>query len=489
MQTSSAGPPSTTASRTSMMVAASRAATGPGAWSGGSSGGDMVPGYRGRTPFPTTWDRGGAVGRLAAPRSGRGVGAGTRPKRRGSSTMATTQVNGTDDETPAGPPRRRVPMALVTWVFVVLILLDRGRAPGGEDHPGLDHRRPPAGGARPRRAWSAPPRRSRARSSTPSAPNRPTDPGAGGAVGTAGADHRRATGRGLRRVRSSVPTARPSGGPSWPPSAGSGPSPTWARPRRRTPRSSPGRPTFTFDGTTYRSRYVTFAAVEEYGDRPSATAPAGFPKLRDPTPGRVGAAQALRHRAVRARHGHLPVRRRRQPARRVGGGDRLLPRRPPGQVDGAGRRRSLRPDERRHPGDAGGGQQADGGHLRGHAGQAGVGVHVAGRPGRGQPPRACPEPRDAARRQPARRCRTCLRSFSFSPPQMPCGSRILMAYSRQSWRTTQVAQMSLARVLALDLVFFALGVRGREEDRRLRSPAGRPSLPSLPQSSSLHSPS
>ena len=31
----------------------------------------------------------------------------------------------------------------------------------------------------------------------------------------------------------------------------------------------PGTPTFTFDGTTYRSRYVTFAAVEEYGDRPS----------------------------------------------------------------------------------------------------------------------------------------------------------------------------------------------------------------------------
>lgn len=46
----------------------------------------------------------------------------------------------------------------------------------------------------------------------------------------------------------------------------------------------PGTPTFTFDGTTYRSRYVTFAAVEEYGARPSTTAPAGFPKLRAPTP-------------------------------------------------------------------------------------------------------------------------------------------------------------------------------------------------------------
>jgi len=46
----------------------------------------------------------------------------------------------------------------------------------------------------------------------------------------------------------------------------------------------PGTPTFTFDGTTYRSPYVTFAAVEEYGDRLSLTAPAGFPKLHDPTP-------------------------------------------------------------------------------------------------------------------------------------------------------------------------------------------------------------
>jgi len=46
----------------------------------------------------------------------------------------------------------------------------------------------------------------------------------------------------------------------------------------------PGTPTFTFDGTTYRSRYVTFAAVEEFGDQPSVTAPAGFPRLHQPTP-------------------------------------------------------------------------------------------------------------------------------------------------------------------------------------------------------------
>ena len=127
-------------------------------------------------PQPTVTTN-GAVGRLAAPRSGRGVGACTRPKRRGSSTMATTQVNGTDDQTPAGPPRRRVPMALVTWVFVVLDPADRGRAPRGEDHPGHDDRRATPRGAglvgrRPRRHV-----RARARSSTPSGPTRPSDPG------------------------------------------------------------------------------------------------------------------------------------------------------------------------------------------------------------------------------------------------------------------------------------------------------------------------
>jgi hypothetical protein len=41
----------------------------------------------------------------------------------------------------------------------------------------------------------------------------------------------------------------------------------------------PGTATFSFDGASYRSRYVSFSAVEEYGDTPSKTAPAGFPRL------------------------------------------------------------------------------------------------------------------------------------------------------------------------------------------------------------------
>lgn len=42
-----------------------------------------------------------------------------------------------------------------------------------------------------------------------------------------------------------------------------------------------GTPTFSFDGSTYRSSYVTFSAVEEYGESPSTVAPAGYPKIEN----------------------------------------------------------------------------------------------------------------------------------------------------------------------------------------------------------------
>lgn len=40
--------------------------------------------------------------------------------------------------------------------------------------------------------------------------------------------------------------------------------------------------TFTFDGTTYRSRFVSLVAVEAYGDTPTPDAPGGFPALDRP---------------------------------------------------------------------------------------------------------------------------------------------------------------------------------------------------------------
>jgi hypothetical protein len=46
--------------------------------------------------------------------------------------------------------------------------------------------------------------------------------------------------------------------------------------------SFPGLQTFSFDGASYRSRYVSWSAVEEYGPTLDATLPAGFPVLHQP---------------------------------------------------------------------------------------------------------------------------------------------------------------------------------------------------------------
>jgi hypothetical protein len=46
----------------------------------------------------------------------------------------------------------------------------------------------------------------------------------------------------------------------------------------------PQLPTFSFEGATYRSRYLSLSAVEEYGQPLSSTWPAGFPFLRHPGP-------------------------------------------------------------------------------------------------------------------------------------------------------------------------------------------------------------
>jgi Domain of unknown function (DUF929) len=46
----------------------------------------------------------------------------------------------------------------------------------------------------------------------------------------------------------------------------------------------PGIQTFSFDGTSYRSRYLAWSAVEEYGPTLDSNEPAGFPLLHDPGP-------------------------------------------------------------------------------------------------------------------------------------------------------------------------------------------------------------
>jgi Na+-transporting methylmalonyl-CoA/oxaloacetate decarboxylase gamma subunit len=196
--------------------------------------------------------------------------------------MATTQVNGTDGEAPAGPPRRRVPMALVTWVFVILILLivvvllvvkiTRGSTTVVP---------PPVAPASTAVVHAA--------TSVPSA-----------AFDAVGAQQAPDPGE---AVLSGQPALTIGGRPAvvymggefcpycaaerWALVAALGRFGTFSHlgaTMSSTAEVFAGTPTFTFDGTTYRSRYITFAGVEEYGDRLSTTAPAGFPKLRDPTP-------------------------------------------------------------------------------------------------------------------------------------------------------------------------------------------------------------
>ena len=196
--------------------------------------------------------------------------------------MATTQVNGTDDQAPAGPPRRRVPMALVTWVFVILILLIVVVLLVVKITRGSTTVVPPP---------VAPASTAIVRAAT-SVPSTVFD-----AVGA-----QQATAPG-EAVLSGQPALTIGGRPAvvyvggefcpycaaerWALVAALGRFGTFSHLGATTSSTDEvfaGTPTFTFDGTTYRSRYVTFAAVEEYGDRLSTTAPAGFPKLRDPTP-------------------------------------------------------------------------------------------------------------------------------------------------------------------------------------------------------------
>jgi hypothetical protein len=46
----------------------------------------------------------------------------------------------------------------------------------------------------------------------------------------------------------------------------------------------PSTATFSFDGSSYHSQYVTLSATEQYGQEPSTRAPAGFPELNSLSP-------------------------------------------------------------------------------------------------------------------------------------------------------------------------------------------------------------
>jgi hypothetical protein len=196
--------------------------------------------------------------------------------------MATTQLNGTDDEAPAGRPRRRVPMALVTWVFVILILLivvvllvvKITRGSTTVVPPPVA----PASSGVVKAVTSIP-------ISVFDAVGAPQAPDPGEAV--LSGQPALSIGERPAVVYVGAEFCPYCAAERWALVAALGRFGTFSRLGATTSSNAevfPGTPTFTFDGTVYRSRYVTFAAVEEYGARPSATAPAGFPKLRDPSP-------------------------------------------------------------------------------------------------------------------------------------------------------------------------------------------------------------
>jgi Domain of unknown function (DUF929) len=68
----------------------------------------------------------------------------------------------------------------------------------------------------------------------------------------------------------------------------------------------PATATFSFAGSSYKSRYVTLSAVEEYGATPSKTAPAGFPRLRFPTAQQQSLMRRYDTSAYTSQSGALP---------------------------------------------------------------------------------------------------------------------------------------------------------------------------------------
>ena len=315
MQTSRAGPAPSPASRTSMMVAASRAATGRGGLAGDYRRGSRAPtaGYR-RSPLGRR-PRSGArvVGRLPSVGPGRRCGAGIPTERGGSSTMATTPANGTDDRArrPAAPAR---PMALVTWAFVLLVLVIVVVLLVVKVTRGTTTTVPPPVAPAPASVVQAAATSSPAPSSTRWAPPPPTapcpvvlsgQPAAGCIDGRPGvvyvgsefcpycAADRWALVVALSRFGTfahlGATSRRPRG-----------------LPRDARPSASTAPPT-----GAATSRFVGRRGVRR---PPSATAPAGFPLLHHPAGRWPPPSCSATAPPARARDRHAPLRRRRQPA-------------------------------------------------------------------------------------------------------------------------------------------------------------------------------
>jgi len=195
--------------------------------------------------------------------------------------MATVQVNSTEDQLPpALPPalpRRRIPMALVTWAFVGLILVlvvlllvvkvTRGST---------TVKAPPVA--------PAPATVVRAVTSVPSSVfDQVGAPQAGQPGETVLSGQVPLTLHGLPAVVFVGAEFCPyCAAERWALVAALGRFGTFGHLGATSSSSAevfPATPTFSFEGATYRSRYVSFAAVEEYSGSPSTTVSPGYPHL------------------------------------------------------------------------------------------------------------------------------------------------------------------------------------------------------------------
>ena len=198
-------------------------------------------------------------------------------------------------------------------------------------------------------------------------------------------------------------------------------------------------PTFTFWQVHYTSIWVDLQAVERYSSlMPNGVAftPLQTPTARQAASVAVYDTSAMSFPLLDIANHYVLVGSSFSPS--VLGG--------PDTVPGRGRPGHSR--QPRGPGRPGLGQRDHRGHLHGDRPEAHRRLHAPAASTWRTPKWASTRPVERRRVDPpqlARRSSTIFRSTSLRPPHMPCGSRIRMAYSRQSPRTRHWWQISLAR--------------------------------------------
>jgi hypothetical protein len=195
--------------------------------------------------------------------------------------MTTTQVNDTYGPTDAAPARR-VPMALVTWAFVLIVMLIVVVLLVVKVTRGSTIVHPPPVAAAPaavvREATSVPP----AVYDAVGAPELE----APGAVALTGQPPVTVGGR-PAVVYVGAEFCPYCAAQRWALVTALGRFGTFSHlgaTSSSTNEVFPATPTFSFDGSSFRSPYVAFVPVEEYGATAASTAPAGFPALHPPNP-------------------------------------------------------------------------------------------------------------------------------------------------------------------------------------------------------------